>query len=185
MADINENINKAKNMMQDSIKKVQENESVSQAVEKLNQNEYVGKAKSMAGEAVKTAKKNKNYKYIKIGALLLIIVLLFQYCANGERRKAEKFAEWEIVQPYKESDYRKIKSTTKYIGKGSNFYIIDVTVSGLDFGRQRFSEGEVCIVYPTKKGFKMGATQDYYTKDGQKDAREYMKEYGKVILDEK
>lgn len=177
MADMDDNLKKAKEYVQDSIKKVQENETVSNVVDSINNSEYTQKVKATANGAIQVAKKNKYYKYIRVVAIFLAVFVLFRLFFGGEKREATQFAESEIAQTYKDSDYKKIKTSAKYVGKVNNIYIIDVTVSGLDFARQKFKSGEICIVQVNNKYLELGLTREYYDKDGRKQALEFVKAY--------
>lgn len=65
----NEAVNKMKEATGNAVQKAKENENVANAVDKINQNEYV-----------QQAKKSKNYKYIKIGAIALAVILVVGIC---------------------------------------------------------------------------------------------------------
>lgn len=114
---------------------------------------------------------------IRVVAIFLAVFVLFRLFFGGEKREATQFAESEIAQTYKDSDYQKIKTSAKCVGKVNNVYIIDVTVSGLDFARQKFKSGEICIVQVNNKYLELGLTREYYDKDGRKQALEFVKAY--------
>ena len=177
MADMDDNLKKAKDYVQDSIKKVQENETISNVVDSINNNEYTQKVKATANGAIRVAKKNKYYKYIKVVAIFLAVFVLFRLFFGGEKREATQFAKTEIAQTYKDNDYQKIKTSAKCVGKVNNVYIIDVTVSGLDFARQKFKSGEICIVRVNDSYLELSYTREYYDKEGRTKALEFVKAY--------
>lgn len=157
MANLNDNIDKAKGIITDTAKKAKESETyakvkstanevtekikdnpnVANAVEKINQNEYVQKVN-----------KSKYSKFIKIGAVIVAIILIVNVFGwifgDKKAKKAQDFIVSEITTMLKNEDATNCKVNATAIGKNSDasLYAFDTTVSckyaGEDFDYSAF-----------------------------------------------
>lgn len=97
----NEAVNKMKEATGNAVQKAKENEKIAGTVDKINQNEYVDKAKNIVNDANEKAKKSKNYKLIKIGAIVLAVVIIAGICTmcfgGGAKKDAKKYYKKYIV----------------------------------------------------------------------------------------
>ena len=72
-----EALSRAKETAENISSRIKENETLQSATEKINSNKYVGKAKDAIGQVSEKAKKSKHYKFIRIGAIVAVIVIIF------------------------------------------------------------------------------------------------------------
>ena len=144
MANLNENLEKVKSVVEDTAKKAQEsetfskvkstasdvtqkikeNETVANAVDKINQNEYVAKVN-----------KSQYAKFIKLGAVIIAIVLIFNLFGwifgDNNAKKAQKYLVTEITTMLENDSATNCKVKAKAIGKNedASLYAFDTIVS--------------------------------------------------------
>lgn len=155
MANLNENLEKIKNVAKDVAQKAQENETIANVAEKINQNEHVQKIKN-----------SKNAKLIKIGAIALAVILVISLFSGGFGNKNVKKAEKQIVSEYTEiledEGAGNIKIKTKLIAKNkaADLYCFDTTASCKYEGEKR-KQSSFIVVYSDGKESYLVAQYEY------------------------
>lgn len=132
MSKLNEGLNKAKEVLQKTAGKVQENETVSKTVEHFNNNQYVAKTKDTSTEMVGKVKKNKYYKYIRIGLIALVVLIVIGLFSSLFGNKEEKLA---------------VKSYTEYV-ESQNHTVTDGTFADT---HQNYQISVKCVARNKKK----------------------------------
>lgn len=141
----NDTVNKIKESASDMAQKIKENETVANVTDKINQNEYVKKINN-----------SKYAKLIKFGAIALAVILVFSIFGGLFGDKNAKKAEEKVISEYTEmlEDYgaKNVKVKTKLIAKNkeANMYCFDTTASCKYEGNKRkqssfivaYSDGE-------------------------------------------
>lgn len=172
MADLNENLEKVKSTVENVAQKVKDSEAAEKVreaaagvSEKLGENEHVEKIK-----------KSKYGKYIKIAAIVVVIVLAFNLIGSifgdGKTKKAQKYIVSEYTTEYKEDSYKNVKVKAKAVGKNksSHLYCFDVTVTG-KYYNDKVKDTSFVIVY--SDGTETYIARDYeYSSSNKKDVKE-------------
>lgn len=141
----NEAVNKMKEATGNAVQKAKENEKIAGAVDKINQNEYVAKAN-----------KSKYSKFIKIGAVVVALIILFNLFSFifGDRnaKKAQDAMETEIVTMLDKGGATSHNIKSKVIGKNkdASLYAFDTTVKCEVSGNKHESTSFI-IVYSDGK----------------------------------
>lgn len=141
MSNLNENLEKIKTAAKDAAQKVQENETVANVADKINQNEYVQKIKG-----------SKHAKLIKIGAVALAVILVISLFSGIFGNKNVKKAEKQIISEYTEmledEGAKNVKVKTKLIAKNkeADLYCFDTKASCKYEGEKR-KQNSYIVVY--------------------------------------
>lgn len=130
MANLNDNIDKAKNIIADTTKKAKDNETyekvkntANEMTEKIKQNEKVANAvnKINQNEYVKKVNKYKYSKFIKIGAAIIAVILIFNFFGwifgDKNAKKAEKLLVSDITIMLEDEGATNCNVKAKAIGK--------------------------------------------------------------------
>ena len=111
-------------------------------LQKVNENENVKKLKA-----------HKHYKWIKLGAVVLAVILVFVIIGGlfGDKnaRKAEKYIKNDIVEAFEDADYKSVKVKTKVIGKNkdSDLYAVDTVIKAKDSDGEKEEVMMIFIIY--------------------------------------
>lgn len=162
MANLNDNIDKAKNIITDTAKKAQEsetyakvkntanevtekikeNEKVANAVEKINQNEYVQKVN-----------KSKYSKFIKIGIGIIAIILIFNIFSfifsDKKVKAAQDYMISEITSLINDDGGTDGKVRAKAIGKNTDaeLYAFDTNITYKKNGKNYENNSFIIVCY--------------------------------------
>lgn len=162
----NEAVNKMKEATGNAVQKAKENEKIAGAVDKINQNEYIAKAN-----------KSKYSKFIKIGAVVVALILLFNLFSFifGDRnaKKAEEYLKTDIITAFEDSEAKNLKVETKVIGKNeeNHLYAIDTIVSGKNANGENHTTMQIAIVY-SDGNESYGVNCYDYDKENKNDVKE-------------
>ncbi len=134
-------VNKVKSTASDMTQKIKENETIAEAVDKINQNEYVAKVN-----------KSKYSKFIKIGAVVVALIVLFNLFSfifgDKNAKKAQESLVSELTTALQSENLTNIKIDAKAIGKNedADLYAFDTTVK-CKYNSQNMDYTAFYIVY--------------------------------------
>ena len=155
-----------KTLVNETVNKIKENDTVASTVEKISENEYV-----------KKVKQSKHFNLIKIGAIIIAALLIFNVFkvifGDGNAKKAEKFVRSDIVSAFEGAgiDDYKIKTEIIEKNKGSNIYAIDVVVKGTKPNGEKSTSMQFVLVY--SNAGNVYAVNGYdYQKENKKDIKD-------------
>ena len=175
MSNLNENLDKAKSFVEDTAKKAKEseaynkfkdtanevtqkikdNETVAGAIDKINQNEYV-----------KKVNKSKYSKLIKIGAVAIALVVIYNVFfflfADKKAQKAQEYMTSEIVAILKDGGATNESVKAKAIGKNedADMYAFDTTIKYKANGKD-YETTSYFLVYSGDEGSYLVNRYDY------------------------
>lgn len=162
---LKDTMNKLTDSVKEGVEKVSNNETVSSAMDKVNDNEYVKKIKG-----------NKNYKYIRIGAvavLAVVVIAVFGALFGGDKyaKKAVKAVEDDIVTYNSLGGYNgfKINSDVVVKNKKQHLYIVDGTYTCKDGGGDKIEGSDIYIVYSDKDKTEVLENYSYSSDTSRKD----------------
>lgn len=162
---IKDTVSKISDTVKDGVDKVSNNDAVSNAVDRLNENEYVKKVKS-----------NKNYKYIRLGAIVvavLLVVGIFNALFGGDKysKKAVKAVKDEIVTYNSMVGYKDFNIKTKVVGKNKkqHFYIVDGEYTCKDGAGDKVEGSDIYIVYSYKERTNVEESYPYSDNQSRKE----------------
>ena len=115
----------------------------------------------------------KENKYLKIGILAVLIIIILALIfggSNGNAKKAEKYVKESFTSEFKDADSVKVK--TKTIGKNKDFdlYLIDTNVK-INSDGKKVEANYYVIVYATKDD-QIIHRQLEYTKENKSDIKD-------------
>lgn len=128
MSNLNENLNKVKDTIESTEKKIQEDKNIDKAKEKILDSQYVKKVKKMTNTKTGKELKNKYLKFVIIGAFAIVILLVFNPF-GGESKKAINYVESHMKEQKRSGDsVKSLKFTGKVIAKNTanHVYAVDV-----------------------------------------------------------
>lgn len=185
MSNLNKNLDKAKSFVEDTAKKAKEseaynkvkdtanevtqkikdNETVAGAIDKINQNEYV-----------KKVNKSKYSKLIKIGAVAIALVVIYNVFfflfADKKAQKAQEFLVTEITDIFKEDPSSECNVKASAIGKNedSALYAFDTTINCKFDGKSEEYTAFYIVCYDDECAYLLEEYQ--YTKENKKDMKD-------------
>lgn len=165
--------------VKDGAEKIANSDTVSNAVDKLNENEYVKKVKS-----------NKNYKYIKLGAVVVAVLLVigvFNLLFGGDKysKKAVKAVKNDIVTYGGLAGLSSFKIDTDVVeaNKKLHLYIIDSEYTCKNGAGEKVEEAYIYIVYSDKDKSEVLESYPYGDDIGRKEfirtAKSQLEKYSK------
>ncbi len=160
-------VNKVKNTAIDMTQKIKENETIAGAVDKINQNEYVAKVN-----------KSKYAKLIKIGAVVIGLIIVFNVFSfifsDKDAKKAQDNLVSELTTALQSENCTNIKIDSKAIGKNEDaaLYAFDTTVK-YKYDSQNQEYSAFYIVYYDKETNDSFITREFeYDNKTKKDMKD-------------
>lgn len=188
MSNLNENLDKAKSFVEDTAKKAKEseaynkvkdtanevtqkikdNEKVAGAIDKINQNEYV-----------KKVNKSKYSLLIKIGAVAIALVVIYNvfFFIFGDKKakKAQDFLISQIELLSENENMDECKVEAKIIGKNedASMYAFDTTVNAKYMNREAKTYSYIVIYYDEENEFNSYTVGEYqYENENKQDMKD-------------
>ncbi len=109
--------------------------------------------KVTSNETVQKVMGNKNFKWVKIVAIVLVAVLVFLLIgaifSDKNAKAAEKYIKREFVSMYEKAGFESVKVKTKTVGKNkdSHLYLVDTTIKSKDKDGDKETNTLFVLVY--------------------------------------